>query len=440
VHQETRYTRNRGIALAWTATDPRPIDLLLVLGTVTQLEQLVEEPGMAAFVGRLARVARVIRMDRRGLGLSDRPEGPILLDDEVSDLGAVLDAAGSERAVVFAHASGGPPALRFAARHPERVQALVLYAAMASFAPRSDLFFGEEHTDRAALFARMAEQWGTGAMAGQLAPSRADDPALRAWLARLERLSMAPGAVSRYAEQVADHDARADLAHVRVPTLILHRRGDRMVDVRHSRYIAERIAGARLVELEGADHIAGIGGGDELLEELEEFLTGGRRTIERELLTVLLTDVVDATGHAARLGDRRWRELLTAQDVAVRREVERFGGRAVKSIGDAVLGTFAGPPSDAVRAAAAIVAAVRPLGLEVRAGLHTGECEVLGDDVGGMAVHIAARVASLAAPGEVLASGTTYGTVVGAGLRFEDRGAQALRGVPGRWPLFALRP
>jgi class 3 adenylate cyclase len=255
----------------------------------------------------------------------------------------------------------------------------------------------------------------------------------------MERLSSSPGELVRLMDYVGDHDVSHLLGELRVPTLILHRTGDRLIDVRHSRYLAERIPGARYVELEGVDNLPGAVDSSDILGEIEEFLTGGRsRTVARELLTVVLSDIADSTGHAARLGDAPWRELLAAHGVAVRREIDRFGGREVKTIGDAFLITFEGAPSHAVRCAQAIVNAVRALGLEVRVGLHTGECEVIGDDVGGMAVHIAARVAALAHPGEVLASGTTYGTVVGAGLRFEERGMQALKGVPGRWPLFAL--
>jgi class 3 adenylate cyclase len=238
---------------------------------------------------------------------------------------------------------------------------------------------------------------------------------------------------------IATHDAREDLEHLRVPTLILHRTGDRLIDVRHSRYMAQRIPGARYVEQDGDDNLFSMGDTASLLGEMEEFLTGGRaRSIERQLLTVLFTDIVDSTGHAARLGDERWRHLLAAHDAAVRRELDRFGGRVVKTIGDSVLATFDGPPSSALRCALAVVEAVHDLGLELRVGLHTGECEVIGDDVGGMAVHVAARVAGLAGPGQILVSGTVFGTVLGAGLRFRDRGMQELRGIHGPWPIFAL--
>jgi class 3 adenylate cyclase len=245
----------------------------------------------------------------------------------------------------------------------------------------------------------------------------------------------------RIAENLQGVDVRPLLAGLRVPTLVLHRTGDRLIHVGHSRLLADRIPGARLVELPGNDSLPMIGDTEALLGEIEEFLTGSRTQtsgLQRRLLTVLFTDICDATGHAARMGDAGWRDLLSAHDDAIRREVERYGGREVKTVGDGFIAAFAGPPSDAVRCARTVVSAVRGLGLRIRAGLHTGECELIGDDVGGMAVHIAARVCDMAAPDEILTSGTTYGTVVGAGLEFELRGAHELRGVPGAWPIFAL--
>ena len=297
-----------------------------------------------------------------------------------------------------------------------------------------------DEAERRELWARLADVWGTGLNLEQIAPSRKDDPRMRAWMARMERLSSSPGELLQLMDYVGGHNVSHLLGELRVPTLILHRTGDRLIDVRHSRYLAERIPGARYVELEGVDNLPGAVDSSDLLGEIEEFLTGGRsRTVARELLTVIFSDIADSTGHAARLGDGEWRDVLAAHQVAIRREIDRFGGREVKTIGDAFLIAFDGAPSHAVRCAEAIVHAVRDIGLEVRVGLHTGECEVMGGDVGGMAVHIAARVAAFAQPGEVMASGTTYGTVVGAGLRFEERGMQALKGVPGRWPLFALQ-
>jgi class 3 adenylate cyclase len=252
---------------------------------------------------------------------------------------------------------------------------------------------------------------------------------------------MTPTGLQILAENLASLDLRHRLPSLRVPTLVLHRVGDQFIDVRHSRYVADHVPGARLVELSGNDSLPMVGDTESLLGEVEEFLTGTRQKssgMQRALLTILFTDIVDATGHTARMGDARWRDLLSAHDAAVRREVERFGGREVKTVGDGFLAAFDGPPSEALRCARAVVGSVKDLGIELRAGLHTGECELIGDDVGGMAVHIAARVCDLAKAGEVLTSGTVFGTVVGSGLEFDHRGMVELRGVPGRWPISAL--
>ena len=437
---ETRYARNDAATIAWTAVGDAPTDLLFIPGFISHVEHLWEQPGLAGFFERLTGFVRFIVMDRRGCGLSDSRTEALQLADEVGDVLAVLDAAGSERAVLMGYTTGGLLAITAAARAPERVQALVLYASMARAVADDEVDWTLDAAERRELWAQLADVWGTGLNLEQIAPSRKDDPRMRAWLARMERLSSSPGELLRLMDYVGGHSVSDLLDELRVPTLILHRTGDRLIDVRHSRYLAERIPGARFVELEGVDNLPGAVDSSDLLGEIEEFLTGGRsKTVARELLTVVFSDIVDSTGHAARLGDAPWRDLLAAHQTAVRREIDRFGGREVKTIGDAFLIAFDGAPSQAVRCAEAIVEAVRALGLEVRVGLHTGECEVMGGDVGGMAVHIAARVAALAQPGEVMASGTTYGTVVGSGLRFDERGMQALKGVPGRWPLFALQ-
>jgi class 3 adenylate cyclase len=438
VPTETRYARNGETTIAWTTVGRGPTDLVFLPGVISHVEHIWADPGMAGLFERLSSLGRLILMDRRGSGLSDPSDGSMTLDDEVHDVIAVMDAAESECAVLVGYLTGGPLAIKVATHRPERVRALVLYAAMA----RSLVADGDEWADdarqRADAFERMVDRWGSGALLEDIAPSRATDRRLRGWLGRMERLSSSPGEVRRVAQALGDFDVQDDLGRLHVPTLILHRIGDRLIDVRHSRYLAERIPSARYVELEGVDNLPSAGDTTALLGEIEEFLTGGRRRVaERELLTILFSDIVGSTGHAARLGDAGWRDLLAAHDAMVRAELDRFGGREVKTIGDAFLVSFDGPPSRAVHCAKAIIEELRTLGLTARIGLHTGECEVIGDDVGGMAVHIAARVAALASPGEVLTSGTVYGTVVGAGIRFKDRGTHALRDVPGRWPLFA---
>lgn len=382
----------------------------------------------------------MILFDRRGSGLSDRVAQPPTLEEEVADVEAVLRAAGSERMAVVGYAGGGPLAVLLAARRPERAVGLVLYAAMMRNTAAPDYDFAHTRDEREARFAEMAREWGQASRVEQVAPSRAGDVRFGEWLARLERLSVSPGAIVSLVAASSEHDVRELLPAIRVPTLVLHRRGDRLIDVGHSRVAAEQIPGARYVELEGEDHLITAGDSDAILDEIEDFLIGSRSgsSSRRALLTVMFTDIVAGTRRAAQLGDARWRDLLASHEAVVRRELDRFGGREVKTIGDGFLVTFAGAPSGAVRCAQAICRAVRDLGIEVRIGLHTGECELIGDDVGGMAVHIAARVGALAEAGQVLVSGTVCGVVAGSGLGFADRGSHALRGVPGEWPLFCL--
>ena len=439
---EIRYAQHDGITLAWTALGDGPLDMLLLLGGISHLEHLFDEPGLARYFERLSAFSRLILMDRRGVGLSDPVTDTITLDDECRDVLAVLDAAGSERAVLNGYTWGGPVAIRTAARYPERVRALVLYAAVASNGRATEDWSREwalETEARNEEFDRTLATWGSGVQADQVAPSRAGDERLQAWFGRLTRLSSSPGAMRRVWASTSRYDALDDLADLRVPTLVMHRVGDRAVDVRHSRDIAERVPGARYVELPGVDNMPSVGDTESLVAELEEFLTGSRhRSIERALLTVVVTDIVGSTLRAAELGDQEWRELLANHGAAVRREVGRYEGEIVKDLGDGFLISFPGAPSAAHRCALALVDSVRDLGLEVRVGIHTGECEIIGDDVGGMAVHIAARIEQLAGPGEIWASGTAFGTVVGSGLRFEMKGDYALKGVPGVWPAMRL--
>ncbi len=440
----TRYAHSGEASIAYQVVGEGALDLLFVTGWLTQLEQLWEAPANRRFLERLATFGRLILFDSRGTGLSERVLEHYTVEQEVQDALAVLDAAGSERAALFTYAQGGLVGARLAADCPERIGALIMYASVArtSWAPDYDWAMTSE--EREALSERNIATWGeanSDAMSAW-APSMAKDPALVAWFARMQRLAASPGEARIIYRAMVDLDVRDVLPRIRVPTLIMHRPKEQVWDVRHSRYLAENIPGARYVELEGVDSFPFVGDSDAIVEEVEEFLTGVRSGGEfaRALLTVLFTDIVDATAHAARLGDGRWRDLLAHHDEQVRAELARFGGREVKTVGDGFLATFDGPPSRALRCALAITAAGRALGVEVRIGMHTGECELIGEDVGGMAVHIASRVCALAGAGEVLVSGTVFGTVVGGPFGFEDRGFHELKGVPGRWPLFALEP
>ncbi len=438
----TRYARSGEATIAYQVAGDGGPDLLFMAGWISQVEQLWESPAVRRLLERLAGFSRLILFDRRGSGLSDSVGEPYTLEQEARDALAVLDAAGSERAALFTYGLGGPVGALLAADRPERVGALIMYASIArtSWAPDYDWAMSVE--DRAQWTERTVAAWGEtdGPVLPVLAPSMADDPALAAWFARLQRLAASPSKARALLAASADLDVREKLPRIRVPTLVMHRSKDSAWDPRHSRYLAEHIPGARYIELDGVDSFPFVGDSDVIIEEVEEFLTGGRGggELARALLTVMFTDIVDATARAAELGDGRWRDLLARHDEEVRRELRRFEGREVKTVGDGFLVTFAGPPSRALRCALAITDTARELGVEVRIGMHTGECELIGDDVGGMAVHIASRVNGLAGASEVLVSGTVFGTVVGGPFRFDDRGFHELKGVPGRWPLFAL--
>ena len=438
----TRYAQNAGVSLAYQAIGDGPLDILFLPGWISQIEHLWELPALRRYLERLATFSRVIVFDRRGGGLSDRVLGEYSVEQDAEDALAVLDAAGSERAALLTYSLGGPVGALLAAEHADRVGALVMYSSIArtSWAPDYEWALTSEQRVQAAE--RNISLWGDpeNPAVKLFAPSAADDPSLTAWFARLQRLAASPGEALAMARAAVDVDVREALPRINVPTLVMHRRGELVWDLRHSRYLAEHIPGARYVELEGTDSFPFFGDSDAILEEIEEFLTAvrSRGQLARALLTVMFTDIVDSTARAAELGDGRWRDLLARHDDAVRKELARFGGRAVKTVGDGFLATFDGPPSRALRCALAVTREARELGVEVRVGMHTGECELIGDDVGGMAVHLASRVAGLAAPGEMLVSGTVAGTVVGGAFTFEDRGLHELKGVPGRWPLFAL--
>jgi class 3 adenylate cyclase len=440
VEPQTRYAyAPDGAALAYQVLGSGRMDLLFVPQSLSAIELIWEEPRLARFFERLASFSRLILFDRRGSGASSRWGAPLALEEQVADVRAVLDAAGSERAGVFALLEGGPMAMLFAASMPDRVSALALYASFARTVRADDYDWPLDADEREAVLQDALEDWGQGFIVELWAPAHAYDPSLRAWMGRLQRRAMAPDEWRRMFRLNGEIDVRAVLPAIRVPTLVLHRTQDAAIDVRHSRYLGEHIPGAKLVELEGTDDLPFVGDVDSLLSEIEEFFTGVRPTPEpdRVLSTVLFTDICRSTERAAELGDSRWRDLLTLHHASVQARVAEHGGEAVKSMGDGVLATFDGP-ARAIRAARAIVEDAATQGLEVRAGLHTGEIEVFDGDVGGMAVHIGARVTAEAREREVLVSGTVKDLVVGSGLGFEPRGQRELRGVPGEWALWAV--
>lgn len=435
-----RYAKSGDVHIAYQVVGDGPVDLVVVPGFVSHLECTWEQPAAARFSERLASFCRLIVFDKRGTGLSDRVGGLPALEDRMDDIRAVMDAVGSERATLFGASEGGLLATLFAATFPERVTSLILFGAMAKFTPAPGYPWGFDEDMFDIAMQMLESHWGTGITLYLFGPSRIGDKELKKWCGRFERLAASPGAVLELMKMNAATDVRHALPAVSSPTLVLHRTGDVTVPIAVGRYLAENIPGAKFVELAGSDHMIWLGDTESVLGEVEEFLTGARAEVEPErvLATVLFTDIVSSTESAFRLGDRRWADVLAQHDALVRRQFERFRGREVKTTGDGFLATFDGP-ARAIRCAQAIVDGVRSLGLEVRAGLHTGECEVDGEQVGGIAVHLGKRVADEAAPNEVLVSSTVRDLVAGSGIDFEDRGAHELKGVPGVWQLLAAR-
>ena len=436
---DTHYAKSGDVHIAYQVSGDGPLDLVVVPGWVSHLEYQWEEPWGARFFQRLSSFARLIRFDKRGTGLSDRVSEMPTLEQRMDDVRAVMDAVGSERAALFGFSEGGPMSILFAAAYPQRTTALVLHGSYARSAWAPDYPYGRSEEQHRANLETLDRGWGGPVWIEYFAASAAKDERVRQWWATWLRLGASPGAGMALTRLAHEIDVRHVLPAIRVPTLILHRTDDQAVPIAHSRYMAERVPGAKLVELPGIDHIPWVGDQDTLLDEVEEFLTGVRQhaAVDRVLATVLFTDIVGSTALAAELGDRRWRHLLDNYYTLVRREVGRGRGREIDTAGDGLFASFDGP-ARAIRCASAIVSAVKPLGIAVRAGLHTGECEVIGEKIGGIAVHIGARVAAMASPGEVLVSHTVRDLVAGSGIRFEDRGTHVLKGVPGGWPLFAV--
>jgi pimeloyl-ACP methyl ester carboxylesterase len=440
VHPETRYAKSGDVHIAYQVFGDGPFDLVFIPGWISHLDMLWENPLSSWFFKRLASFCRVISFDKRGTGMSDRDALAPALEVRMDDVRAVMDAVGSERAALYGLSEGGPLAILFAATYPERVSALVLNATVACASEKPDYPAGAHMRAVLDRFCEIIDTgWGQGRTLEAFAPSHASSENARREWGRVERAVISPGAARAYMRILSEIDVRPVCPAVRVPTLVIHRTGDATVSVEGARWLAQNLRGARYVELPGDDHIPWLGDATTVLDEVQEFLTGtrGDAEMDRVLATVLFTDIVGSTERAAQVGDHRWREELDRHDAVVRQELERFRGRLVKSTGDGSLGTFDGP-ARAIRAACAARDGLRGLGVQIRAGLHTGEIELRNEDVGGIAVHISARVAAAAGPAEVLVSSTVKDLVAGSGLRFTDRGAHTLQGVPGEWRLFAV--
>jgi class 3 adenylate cyclase/alpha-beta hydrolase superfamily lysophospholipase len=436
-----RYAASGDLSIAYQVVGDGPVDLVWVPGFVSHVEILWELPLWRRLLDRLSSFARVVIFDKREQGLSDRTGAPPTLEDIAGDLGAVMDAAGSERATIVGLSEGGPAALLFAASHPERVSGLALVGSYArlSRAPDNPAGVRAERL-RGFVECAVAEWGGPAALSLWFGAEAAADPALAEWWARLLRAGTSPGGARALLRLYEELDARPALSSISAPTLVVHGRDDALVPVALGRAVADAIPGARYLELPGPHLPFAIDDGRAFAAAVEELVTGrlAEPDAERVLATVLVTDIVGSTGQATALGDRAWRELLQRHDDASRREFERFRGREVKQTGDGFLATFDGP-ARAVRCAAAIRDALAPLGLSLRTGVHTGECELRGADVSGIAVHIAARVGAAAGPGEVLVSSTVHDLVIGSGLEFEEHGERELAGIPGSWRLFLAR-
>jgi class 3 adenylate cyclase/pimeloyl-ACP methyl ester carboxylesterase len=424
----TQYAASGDVNIAYQTMGEAPVDLILVPGFTSHVEFLHEFPGYTAFLRRLSKFARVVTFDKRGQGLSDRISGTPPLEQRIDDVRAVMDAIGSQQAVLMGFSEGSPMSALFAATHPDRVSRLILFGGFAKTVSTK-----ETVEQRVKLF-------GTGAIIKQLMPDQADNPEAVALMAKYQRLASSPGNVRAYGLMNLLIDVTSILPSIRVPTLVLHRRTDALVPIESGRRLAAQIPGARFIEYPEGNHCFWTGDVDTLIGDIEEFVTGHRENtsddLERVLATVLFTDIVDSTRSAAELGDQTWRRLLDSHDQIAKRAIDKHRGTLIKNTGDGILATFDGP-GRAVRCALAFEAAAKQLGLSLRAGLHTGEVELREHDIGGIAVHAAARVMAQCGPSEVLVSRVVTELVAGAGLRFSERGSHELKGLPGRWDLFA---
>jgi pimeloyl-ACP methyl ester carboxylesterase len=439
---ETHYAKTGDIHIAYQVVGDGPVDIVFLAEFWHTIEVQWDQPELAAFLERLASFGRLICFDQRGSGLSD----PVALGELTSlepwmdDVHVVMDAVGSQNAVLFGIGGGGTMGMLFAATYPQRASALVLVNSFARLSRAPDYPWGRGPEQEDEVVDVMRAGWGRGVFLDLAAPSRVGDEAFRQWWARYQRIGASVGTILSMRRMLGQIDVRDVLPSISAPTLILHRAGNNWNRVEHGRYLAEHIPGAKYVELPGTDHFVFLGDSDSVLRETEQFVAGivGPPESDRVLATVLFTDIVGSTELASELGDRRWSEVLEAQRGIVRRQLERYRGREIDTAGDGFFATFDGP-ARAVRCACVVRDGVRPLGIEIRAGLHTGEVEVLKEGLAGVAVHLGQRVLAEAAPGEVLVSSTVKDLAVGSGLEFEDRGLRALKGVSDEWRLFAVR-
>ena len=438
---KTHYAKSGDLSIAYQVMGDGPTDVVFVPGMISHLDLDWDDPQYAEWMTRLSGIGRLIRFDKRGTGLSDRDVGESTLDERMDDIRAVLDAVGSKRCAVLAMSEGGAMAMLYTAAYPERVTHLIVFGV--SYCLINDPSFEPGMIQRrfsAGAMEYIATNWGAGELIRVVAPSETPmTPELLERFGRYERAAASPRSATNHLKWQLEMDLRPVAKSIRVPTLIMHCEGDRNVPVGASRWLSENIEGSRYIELPGDYHWPWFDSGTRVIEEIEEFITGERGTseVDRVLASILFTDIVRSTERAAELGDLEWRSLLERHNAIVRRELTRFRGREVNSAGDGFLAAFDGP-ARAVRCATSIRDAVKPLGIEIRAGVHTGECERIDEQLAGIAVHTGARVLSCAGPSEVWVSGTVRDLVAGSGLHFEDRGTRALKGVPGEWRLFAV--
>jgi pimeloyl-ACP methyl ester carboxylesterase len=438
---KTRYAKSGGVSIAYKVGGEGP-DLVIVPGWVSHVELMTEHPTPANFLRRLMSFSRVIMFDKRGTGMSDPVTDVPTLEHRMEDITAVLDAVGVERAAIFGLSEGAPLSILFAAAHPERTTSLVLYGAVAksTWAPDFDHPFAPRLEDILRAHDVMLGPMLEGGDSHEVfAPSFEQDPSAGEWFDKLFRYGTTPAMLEKLFEMYYEIDVRAALPSIQCPTLVLHRRGDRVINRHAGIWVAEHIAGARYIELPGSDHVPFAGDVQPMLDEVQEFVTGHRGSVEadRVLAAVMFTDIVDSTVRASEAGDSRWRDVLDQHDALTRKHVEAARGRIVKHTGDGTLAVFDGP-GRAIRCARAVLSDVRSLGIELRAGVHTGEIELRGEDVGGIAVHIASRISGLADANEIVASRTVKDLVAGSGIVFEDHGLHTLKGVPGEWQVYTV--